>query len=272
MTRERMTEQELDATLAAVGERLAYPQPTRLADAVRARLREPRTTGRWWEALRSPRHAFVPALATFAVLALVLVLAVPGARAAATDFLHAWGIDIFRGPPIATPAVTAAPRAGLGTLTTLAEARVRADFPLRVPTDPLLGTPDEVYRGLADATGLHQRISLVYGPRPGIATSHEPGVSVLIVEFRGRVDETRIGGKTAGPETKIESVSVNGGRGLWLEGAPHLFFYRDESGNVWSETLRLAGNTLIWEQDGVTLRLEAQVSRDEALRIAASFR
>jgi len=271
MTRERMTEQELDATLAALGERLAYPQPTRVADVVRARLREPRT-GRWWDALRSPRYAFVPALATLAVMLLVVVLATPGARAAATEVLHAWGIDIFRGPPIATPAVTAAPRAGLGDLTTLADARLRADFTLRVPTDPRLGTPDEVYRGLADATGSHQRITLVYAQRSGIPLSHEPGVSALVVEFRGRPDEQLIGGKGTGPDTKIESLTVNGGRGIWLEGAPHLFFYRDESGMIWTETLRLAGNTLIWEQNGVTLRLEAQVSRDEALQIAASFR
>jgi len=51
-----------------------------------------------------------------------------------------------------------------------------------------------------------------------------------------------------------------------------LFFYRDASGIIQTETLRLAGNTLIWEQDGVTFRLEAQVSREDALRIAASFR
>ena len=62
MTRDRMSEQELDATLAEVGERLAYPRPTRLADGVRARLREPRP-GRWWDALRSPRYAFTPAIA-----------------------------------------------------------------------------------------------------------------------------------------------------------------------------------------------------------------
>lgn len=271
MTRKRMSEQELDATLADLGERLAYPRPTRLADAVSARLREPRA-GRWWDALRSPRYAFAPVFATLAVLALVVVLAVPGARAAAGDFLHAWGIDIFRVPSIATPAVSPSPRSGLGALTTLADARLRADFPVRVPTDPRLGTPDEVYRDRADATGARQRISLVYAQRAGIPISHEPGVSVLVVEFRGAFAEDLIGGKGVGPDTKIESLSVNGGRGLWLEGAPHLFFYRDASGIIQTETLRLAGNTLIWEQDGVTFRLEAQVSREDALRIAATFR
>jgi len=271
MTRDRMSEQELDATLADLGERLAYPRPTRLADAVSARLREPRS-GRWWDALRSPRFAFAPVFATLAALALVIVLAVPGVRATADDFLHAWGIDIFRVPAIATPAVNPSPRSGLGALTTLLDARVRAGFPVRVPSDARLATPDEVYRDGADAPGARQRISLVYGPRAGIPLSHEPGVSVLVVEFRGTFDENLIGGKGVGPDTRIESLSVNGGRGLWVEGAPHLFFYRDPSGIIQTETLRLAGNTLIWEQDGVTFRIEAQVSREDALRIAASFR
>jgi hypothetical protein len=168
--------------------------------------------------------------------------------------------------------VRPSPRSGLGAPTTLADARLRADFPVRVPADPRLGTPDEVYRDGADASGARQRISLVYGQRADIPISHEPGVSVLVVEFRGGFDENLTGGKGVGPDTKIESLSVNGGRGLWLEGAPHLFFYRDASGIIQTETLRLAGNTLIWEQDGVTFRLEAQVSREDALRIAASFR
>src|SRR6266699_5776888 len=103
MTRERMTEHELDAALA--------------------RLREPRA-GRWWDALRSPRYAFAPILATLAVLALAVALANPDARAAAIQFLHVRGIDIFRAPAIATPAGTAVPRATFaGALTTLDDAR-----------------------------------------------------------------------------------------------------------------------------------------------------
>ena len=270
MTRERMTEHELDAALAEVGERLAYPRPTRLADAVRARLREPRA-GRWWDALRSPRYAFAPILATLAVLALAVALANPDARAAAIQFLHVRGIDIFRAPAIATPAGTAVPRATFaGALTTLDDARRGADFTVLAPTDPRLGAPDEVYRGKSPS-GTHDVVTLVYTSRAGIPVSREAGVSALVVEFRGRVDESLFG-KVAGAGTRIEDVTVNGGKGFWIEGEPHLFFYRDEAGNPQAETLRLAGNTLLWEQDGVTFRLEAQVSRDDALRIAASFR
>ena len=51
MTREPMREQELEATLTDLGERLAYPRPTRLATRS-CRLREPRP-GSWWDTLRS---------------------------------------------------------------------------------------------------------------------------------------------------------------------------------------------------------------------------
>jgi hypothetical protein len=270
MTRERMSEHELDRALADVGERLAYPRPTRLADSVRARLREPRRA-RWWDALRSPRYAFTPAIATLAVLALAIALALPGAWAAASQLLHVNGIDIFRAPTISAPVATAVPRATFaGSLTTLDDARRRADFPVLAPADARLGVPDEVYRGQSpDRT--HDVVTLVYSTRAGIPVSRDAGVSALVVEFRGRIDEALFG-KVAGAGTRIEDVTVNGGKGFWLEGEPHLFFYRDESGIVQNETLRLAGNTLLWEQDGVTFRLEAQVSREEALRIAATFR
>jgi hypothetical protein len=270
MTREPMGEHELEATLTDLGERLAYPRPTRLADAVRARLHEPRA-GRWWDALRSPRYAFVPVVSTLAILGLVILLAVPDARAAATEFLHVRGIDIFRAPAIATPAATAIPRATFaGTLTTLDDARRGADFTVRAPTDSRLAAPDQVYRGRSPS-GTHDVVTLVYTSRAGIPVSREAGVSALVVEFRGRIDETLFA-KVAAAGTRIEDVTVNGGKGFWIEGEPHLFFYRDDAGNPQSETLRLAGNTLLWEQDGVTLRLEAQVSRDDALRIAATFR
>jgi hypothetical protein len=37
-----------------------------------------------------------------------------------------------------------------------------------------------------------------------------------------------------------------------------------------SEQVRLAGNVLLWERGTRTLRLEADISKEEALRIAES--
>jgi hypothetical protein len=266
MTREPMREQELEATLTDLGERLAYPRPTRLAAAVRARLNEPRPR-RWWDALVSPRFAFAPAVATLLLIVVVSLAAVPDVRAAADEFLHLRGIDIFRTTatptgPAASPAVPFP-----GQRVSLEEARSRAPF-LRAPADPRLGAPDQVY---IDQMGTGDRVTLVYVSRPEIPVSREAGVSAVVVAFRGQIDESLFA-KVALPGTQVEEVTVNGGRGYWLEGTPHQFFYRDAAGNPSPETLRLAGNTLLWEQGGVTFRLEAQLARDDALRIATTFR
>jgi hypothetical protein len=265
---EPMRDEELAATLVDIGERLFYPPATRLATAVRARLREPRPRRVPW---RAP--ALVPAFATLALLLLVVAIASPGLRSAAREFLHLRGIDIFPVPsaPSAPSAPTVAPSPSVvipGERTTLEDARRRVSFTVRQPTVPELTSPDYV---VLDAAGGVERLTLVYGDRAGFAASQLPGVGVLLVEFRGAVDAA-IFGKAVGPGTTLEEVTVNGGRGFWLAGAPHFFFYRDPSGAFQQETLRLAGNTLIWEQGGVTLRIEAAVTKEQALRIAASVR
>jgi hypothetical protein len=77
-----------------------------------------------------------------------------------------------------------------------------------------------------------------------------------------------------GPDTKIESVIVNGVPGIWLEGAPHaVFVVPSPAGHdVVSDNIRLAGNTLLWYRNGVTYRLEANVTKDRALQIAGTVR
>lgn len=251
---------ELEATLRDVGRRLAYPAPTRLADGVRARLRDPRPVRRGWRAL-------VPAFATASLLLLVVVTATPGARAAADEFLRLRGIDIFRVQTL--PTTGPSPHMAIpGERVSLAVARTRVAFRVRVPAGGRLGAPDDVY---VEAAGTSERVTLVYRDRQGFPRSSVAGVSALVVQFSGSVDE-RLFAKAAGPGTRVEPVNVNGARGYWMVGEPHLFFYRDPSGGIRDETLRLAGNTLLWEQDGVTLRLEANVTKDEALAIASSFR
>jgi hypothetical protein len=265
MTREPMREDELEATLTDLGGRLAYPRPTRLGDAVRARLHEPRPR-RWWDSLLSPRYAFAPAFATLLLILVVSLAAVPGVRAAADEFLRLRGIDIFQ--TTATPAPAASPAVPFpGERVSLEDARARAPF-LRVPADARLGTPDQVY---IDKIPAGDRVTLVYVSRPGIPVSRDAGVSAVVVVFRALIDESLFA-KVGVAGTQIEEVTVSGGRGFWLEGTPHQFFYRDSAGNPSPETLRLAGNTLLWEQGGVTFRLEAQLERDDALRIATSFR
>ena len=266
----RMDERELELVLADLGGRLAYPRAD-LWPAVRERIAARRRP--WWTRVLSPR-ALVPVAATLLVILAAVLVVSPEARAKAAEILGLRGVQIFQVPetpsptPTRSPGATVTPPPGAfpGTRVTLAEARAGAGFALRLPV--AFGEPDEVYLQTADNGN---RVTLLYRSVPGIPPSPQMGVSAAVVEVAGSVD-ANIFAKFAGPGTKVEPLTVNGGQGVWLEGEPHQIVYRDTRGNFIPDTLRLAGNTLLWEQGGVTLRIEAQVSKDEALRIAGSFR
>ena len=147
----------------------------------------------------------------------------------------------------------------------------KAGFALVIPTDPALGTPDQVY---LRATPSSTAVSFVYTERAGIPTSPQAGVAAIVTEFSGGTVDQQFFGKVIDPGTTVEQVTVNGQPGFWIQGTPHFFFYRPSAnpGAVEQETLRLAGNTLIWEAGGLTYRLEANIAKEEALRIAESVR
>ena len=264
---ELMRTADLETTLVDIGRTLRYPESSAVAARVRARIGRPRTLRERWSL-----PGFVPALATLALLLVVIALASPGVRAAADEFLRLRGIDIFRVPGTPAPSVTPSPSSSASLLipgerVSLDEARRRVHFAVRVPTAAELGAPDEV---IVDTSGNAERVTLVYRDRAGIPPS-PAGVAALVVEFRGTVDASFFG-KLIGGGTTLEDAVVNGGRGYWIAGTPHFFFYRDAAGVIQQETLRLAGNTLIWEQGGVTIRLEAALTRDQAIRLASTVR
>jgi hypothetical protein len=276
-----MTDDQLALALADLGTRIAWPAVPDLQARVLARTSAPRRSA-WWRAFWSPQYAFAPALVTIALALLAVLVFSPEARATATDILRLRGVEIFRGPvPSVTPSPsrspgsirtpTPLPAAGLGVLVSLDEARTRAGYAVVLPTDPLLGTPDQVY---LRATPSSTAVSFVYLERAGIPTSPQAGVAAIVTEFSGGTVDQQFFGKVIDPGTTVEQVTVNGQPGFWIQGTPHFFFYRPSAnpGAVEQETLRLAGNTLIWTQGNLLMRLEAQVDKATALRIAASVR
>ena len=266
----RMNDERLAAALTDLGTHVAYPATPDLRPRVLARIAQSRAVP-WWRQLASPRYGLASALVTMAlVLAAVLVFS-PEARATAADILRLRGVEIFKGPvPTPSPSPSRSPELGLGTLVGLEDARSRAGYPVVVPNDQLLGAPDEVY---VRALGTSDQITFLYRARPGIPLSAEAGIAALVSEFSGGSVDERFFGKVIDRDTTVEKLTIDGQPGFWIQGRPHLFFYSTGvAGEVEQETLRLAGNTLIWERGGLLLRLEAQVDRATALRIAASFR
>ncbi|HZR98624.1 MAG TPA: hypothetical protein VFE37_07960 [Chloroflexota bacterium] len=274
--RRQPTDAELERALVGLGEHLAYPPTPEVVGAVRRRLLAEPDHRPAWASLFAWRWGLAPALLALALLA-VVALALGANRDAIAGRLGLRGLTITYLP--AVPTVVGGPVGPtLGERVSLDEAQARVPWPILLPTLPELGAPDEVYLGEPQPGG---QVVLLYRPRAGPDVPPGEGIGLLLTEFRGDLlpppgtygkGLAPDSGKGLGPGTQLEELSVNGGRGYWIEGWQHLYFYRDPAGQVRQGTTRLVGNVLLWEQGDLTLRLEAGISRAEALRIAASVR
>ena len=65
---------------------------------------------------------------------------------------------------------------------------------------------------------------------------------------------------------------IGGRQGYWVAGDPHTVLYLDPFGEVRENTVRLAGNTLLWQRGRLTLRLEGIGSREQAVAVARSLK
>jgi hypothetical protein len=236
---------ELELALTQIGRELDYPEAPDLTGAVRRRLAEGRRPFSW-------RRPLIVALAAV-VVAVGAVMAVPQARSEILDWLGIGAVTVRQVEGL--PAVELATGdLGVGEQVSLKEARERVNFPVRVPT--LEGFEDpHVYYADPLPTG---QVSFVYG------SLDKPQLLITQVAALGALE------KLVHTATKIEMVSTDDAQGVWIEGERHVLFY---PGAEREEPFRLVGNTLILERtDGVTVRIEADISKEEALRIASSMR
>jgi hypothetical protein len=250
----------LEEQLADLSRHLEFPPTPPLAAMVRRRLHTTPT--------RSWRRRLAMILATVAAL-MAIVLGVPAIRTAVAHWLGIQGVVIspLTSTPPSRPAASSPPGAnlGLGQRSTLDGARRTAGFTVVVPE--ALGSPDAVYL----RSDLGPVVTLVYASRSGLPPSHQTGVGLLITEFRGATDPMLIQ-KFIGPDTTVTAVTVDGGAGLWLGGAPHQLAYMLPDGSIVGDTLRLAGPTLAFERGAVTIRIEGAIVEAQALAIAHSMR
>ena len=252
---------EIEEQLGRLGAELEWPATPNLAPAIRLRTMVRR---QWFES----RWAMAAAVA---ILALAALLAYPPSREAIANWLdlHTRFQTV---PHLATPSPlpsgTVGQRLVLGNRTTLPAARAALKWQLLLPAS--LGQPDDVYLQQPPVAPSDGEVTLVYTARQGIPTAGETGVAVLITEARGRVNSDFFG-KTIGPGTTIEVVAIAGNTGYWIAGAPHVVVFLDSSGHVRYETLRLATNTLLLDVDGTVVRIEGNLTKAQALEIAASL-
>ena len=275
-------ELDLEGALADLATAIEFPPTPDLAGAVATRLVEAPAPGATpARARRRDRLAGLGRLAGWRRLAVVglaavllaaaVLVASPGTREAVARRLGLRGVGVeLGGPP--PPTVTTRPGErldlGLGQRVTLEEARRRVGFPVLVPGAAGFRQPAAVY--VNEAVPVGGRVDLVYRARPGLPASPFTDVGLLVTEFRGQPTPDFI--KKVARAGLVEEVTVDGQPGYWFSGEPHFFTYLDATGQVRDEQTRLAGNTLIWQRGDLTLRIEGEISRQEALALARSMR
>jgi len=227
---------DLERRLQSLGGEIAYPPTPRFDVSFD---RRPVRTGRL-------RPLALGVAILLAVLAGVLALS-PGARSAFLEIFDLRGATVERVeqlPPVEVQTVD------FGERVSRDEAERRLGFELLD-----LGEPDAIFaRGDRVAT-------LVYGPveKPRLVLS----------QLNGAVWDG-FAKKAAGGGTRIEPVEVNGERGLFISGDEHYVMYLDENLDIADDVTYLAGTVLLWNRGPLLLRLEGELTRDDALELAES--
>jgi hypothetical protein len=211
---------------------------------------------------RRRRTAVVVAIASLGLAACAVI---PPVREAVVALFRTNGILVRQGPVGPTPSATSATSGastgssrsvaavyeGLGEPITVAEAQAGSSGRLLLPS--ALGRPDVVFRRGA-------LVTLGYGgvhPRWLVMEVVEP--STVLLE------------KIALSGSQVRRLTVNGNSGVWIEG-PQELVYVGPDREPRAEEPRLSANTLIWEQHGVSVRIETPEGLKAALAVAESMR
>ena len=177
-------------------------------------------------------------------LAGVLALS-PGARSAFLEIFRLEGATVEL---VETLPAVRTQELDLGERVTRAEAERRVGFELAD-----VGEPDAVY--VRDG----RMATLVYG---------DPAKPRLVLsQLRGGIYDGFLK-KVGSSGTTVEAVTVDGEPGLYVAGDEHVVMFLDETRGITGERTYLAGTVLLWNRDGVLLRLEGDLTRDEALELA----
>lgn len=284
---------QVEEALRAAGATIIYPETPPIATAVGTRLRAdaanprqrpwgwvarlmrrtsfpPRADRPWLHetaASAPPRFGLRPALLVLLALLVATLVVSPDARSAIADRLGLRGVAITYVPGV--PVIVSWPLGhglDLGRQTTLEGAQAIVPFRILLPAE--IGAPDEVY--LADDERVPY-VSLVYRAREDLPAAATTDVGLLLAQFRATVGQGVVA-KGLPQGASLESVTVDGAPGFWISGAPHPFTFQGPDGSLRSDSSRLAGNTLLWERERVTFRLESALSKEQAIRVASSLR
>jgi hypothetical protein len=252
--RMRPADDRLEAALSDLGTALDWPATPPLAASVGAAVRD-----------GGPRRAAWRPVRRSLVLGLLAALLVAGLAAAIGFALGGLRI-ITGGPPPGDPlpASVVAER-GFGERVSLADAHRSLGGRLLVPDGTSLGAPPHVYYDRRTGSA-----ALAWGDRPGLPADPDSGLGIVITQFPADIGpQTFV--KLIDTGARVELATVGGAPGYWIEGGDHFFYFMGADGEALETTIRMVGTTLMWERDGLTLRIEGAPSLEDAVGIAESL-
>lgn len=250
----------VDALLRSSSEAFSYPRTPDIAARVRARLdSEPSSASiieRLLVARARPALRIALAALLVAAVAVAAALALPQSREALADLFGLSSVKIevspVQGPPppVLSPDSFASPA-------TLSMAQEAVEFEIRLPVvDDVSVLPDEVYLqdiGLASA--------------PIVILVYENEDFDLYQSTRGFF------GKGLPDADLARESSVHGQPAIWIDSGGHIARSLDADGNLLIETERtVERGTLLWEEGGISYRLETGLPEEESILLGESLR
>src|SRR4051794_20213129 len=240
----------LEQMLQATGARIDWPATPKLDAGVVPRIEgaTPPGTGyatAWGRRRIRLRRPLVIALAALLLLA-GSALAIPAVR----DWLGLSTVEVKRVPkPL--PAARGA-RLALGTHVPLDAARAKLGFHPLIPTR--FGSATVYY----DSFPPGGQLGLVY-PR-----------GIVITEVQGQL--TPYLAKFLPPGTSMDRLTIDDERALWIHGALHQYAYADRTGAIRTDSVRTAGDVMLWRHGDLLVRIEGARSKRQAVAIVRSAR
>ena len=249
---------DVDALLRASAKAFSYPRTPRfIAASVRIRLDdEASITERLRAVVARPVLRAAAAVVLVAVVIVSSALVVPQSRAALADFFGLSRVKIEIGPVLGPPPPVLSPDS-FAEPATLQTAQEAVDFEIRLPTE----------------RGVQMLPNAVYVETIGRASA--PVVILVYASEDFDLYQRSMGfyGKGLPDAELARESSVHGQPAIWIDSGGHIARSLDADGNLLVETERtVERGTLLWEDGGISYRLETGLSEEEAILLAESLR
>lgn len=211
---------------------------------------------------RQTRRFWLP-VAVAAAIALLLVIAIPQSRETVARWLNFGGIRIewverrtgSHDVPIDSALIVGEPVSASSVVGLLA-----------LPGQE----PHAIYRR-TDA-GMVDTVSFVYAPDEFFPEIGNSGVGALLMQTDAEVDFYPFVKHALRTEQGSRFVVVGSVEGYWVATGELVSVPYDPDGTYGLDLVtRPTGNVLIWQVDGITYRLETNLSRQEAVTLAESL-